>query len=297
MKRRMVKPGDSARLVDRRSALTLALSAAAGTAVLAASPARAQTSAQTRSTNGDDRLTTTEAEVVKLARARLEAIGVTADDLQGHPLRGFHSESRSFPPPQPVAPWSGVRSTRAYGQVCPQPPRAGRANDQEAFMMRWDDGQPGEDCLRVNVWTPDPRSGRRPVMVWLHGGGFTAGSGQELPAYDGENLARRGDVVVVSVNHRLGPLGFLNLSATDPDFADSANAGMLDLVASLKWVRDNISAFGGDPGNVTIFGQSGGAKVSTLLAMPSAKVSSGRSFRAARATVGRGKGRQTAETL
>jgi para-nitrobenzyl esterase len=114
--------------------------------------------------------------------------------------------------------------------------------------------------------------GKRPVMVWLHGGGFTAGSGQEQPAYHGENLSRRGDVVVVSVNHRLGVLGYLNLSAWGSEYASSANAGMLDLVLALEWVRDNIERFGGDPGNVLIFGQSGGgSKVSTLMAMPSAK--------------------------
>jgi para-nitrobenzyl esterase len=109
-------------------------------------------------------------------------------------------------------------------------------------------------------------------MVWLHGGGFTAGSGTELPSYDGENLVRRGDVVVVSVNHRLNAFGYLNLAAFGDKYALSGNAGMLDIVAALEWVRDNISRFGGDPGNVTIFGQSGGGgKVTALMAMPSAQ--------------------------
>ena len=109
-------------------------------------------------------------------------------------------------------------------------------------------------------------------MVWLHGGGFQAGSGQELPSYDGENLSRRGDVVVVSVNHRLGVLGYLNLAeAGGAKYAGAANAGQLDL-AALEWVRDNIANFGGDPGAVTIFGQSGGGgKVSALMAMPAAR--------------------------
>jgi para-nitrobenzyl esterase len=159
-----------------------------------------------------------------------------------------------------------------YGPVCPQGTRNGWKNDEEAFMFEWDDGQPGEDCLRVNVWTPGADNRKRPVMVWLHGGGFSAGSGQELKAYDGESIARRGDVVLVSLNHRLNIFGYLDLSKYGQQYASSANAGMLDLVLALEWVRDNISNFGGDPGNVMIFGQSGGgSKVSTLMAMPSAK--------------------------
>jgi para-nitrobenzyl esterase len=192
-------------------------------------------------------------------------------------------------PPSKPKPWPGIRSSMQYGPVCPQAERTGWANDEEAFMFEWDDGQQGEDCLRVNVWTPGVGgNAKRPVMVWLHGGGMTAGSGQELKAYDGENLARRGDVVVVSLNHRLNVLGYLNLSASGPKFSSSMNAGMLDIVLALEWVRDNIANFGGDPGKVMIFGQSGGgAKVSTLMAMPSAKglfhraaVESGSSLRA-----------------
>jgi para-nitrobenzyl esterase len=161
-----------------------------------------------------------------------------------------------------------------FGPVSPQPARAGWKNDEEAFMFLWDDGVQGEDCLRLNVWTPGTGSAaKRPVMVWLHGGGFVAGSSQELRAYDGENLARRGDVVVVSLNHRLGVLGYLDLAAVGGEqFASSGNVGMLDIVAALEWVRDNIAAFGGDPACVTIFGQSGGgAKVGTLMAMPAAR--------------------------
>ncbi len=144
-----------------------------------------------------------------------------------------------------------------------------------AWLFQWDDGQPGEDCLRLNVWTPGLsalRTAKRPVMVWLHGGGFQAGSGHELPSYHGENLARRGDVVVVTVNHRLNVFGHLFLAEYDSRYASSGNAGILDLILALEWVRDNIAAFGGDPGNVTIFGQSGGGgKVNALLAMPAAK--------------------------
>jgi para-nitrobenzyl esterase len=178
-----------------------------------------------------------------------------------------------FMPPAKAKPWSGVRSSRQYGRVAPQGPRAGWANDEEAFMFAWDDGIQGEDCLRVNVWTPGIGDGvKRPVMVWLHGGGFAAGSGQELRSYDGENLSRRGDLVVVSLNHRLNVFGHLDLAQFGDDFSRSANVGMLDIVAALQWVRDNIAGFGGDPKSVTVFGQSGGGgKVSMLMGMPAAK--------------------------
>ena len=180
--------------------------------------------------------------------------------------------NRFMPPVKPKS-WEGVRSSRQYGYVAPQGPRAGWANDEEAFMFTWDDGVQSEDCLRVNIWTPAVGDGKsRPVMVWLHGGGYTAGSGQELRSYDGENLARRGDVVVVSLNHRLNALGYLDLSNFGDQYAASGNVGMLDIVAALEWVRDNIENFGGNPHMVTIFGQSGGGgKVSTLMAMPAAK--------------------------
>ena len=120
----------------------------------------------------------------------------------------------------------------------------------------------------MNIWTPGLKDGKkRPVMVWLHGGGYSAGSGQELPSYDGTNLAKKGDAVVVTLNHRLNVLGFLDLSAYGDKYAKSGNAGLLDLVAALQWVNKNIESFGGDARNVTIFGQSGGGgKVSTLLA-------------------------------
>ena len=178
-----------------------------------------------------------------------------------------------FQPAADPAPWEGVRASRAYGPTCPQGARTGWYDDNQAFAMHWDDGFPDEDCLRVNVWTAGIGDGaRRPVMVWLHGGGFSAGSGQELISYDGSNLARDHGVVVVSLNHRLNVLGFLDLSGFGARYAASGNLGMTDIVKALEWVRNNISAFGGDPSNVTVFGQSGGGgKVCTLLAMPSAQ--------------------------
>lgn len=184
-----------------------------------------------------------------------------------------YAKAERFMPPQAVDKWEGVRSSRMFGPTCPQAVRAGWQSDEHAFAFHWNDGFPGEDCLRVNIWTPGLADGKkRPVMVWLHGGGYAAGSGQELPSYDGFNLAKKGDVVVVSLNHRLNVLGFLDLSAYGDKYAKSGNAGLLDLVAALQWINKNIASFGGDAQNVTIFGQSGGGgKVSTLLATPTAK--------------------------
>ena len=184
-----------------------------------------------------------------------------------------YGEAERFMPATDPESWKEVRPSRSYGPVSPHPDRAGWRDDNQAFTMHWDDGYPGEDCLRVNVWTSSIKAGSKlPVMVWLHGGGFSEGSSQEQAGYDGTNLARDHGVVVVSLNHRLNALGFLDLSGYGAKYAHSGNVGMLDIVKALEWVKKNIANFGGDPANVTIFGQSGGGgKVSTLMAMPAAK--------------------------
>ena len=184
-----------------------------------------------------------------------------------------YAQAERFMPPTDPEPWTEVRSCRAYGPVCPQAPRTEWANDIAAFCNHWNDGWASEDCLRLNIWTRGIGNGhRRPVMVWLHGGGFSTGSGQEWDSYDGRSLAGTDEVVVVTLNHRLNVLGFLDLSALGDRYKYSGNLGMLDIVAALRWIQRNIERFGGDPGNVTVFGQSGGGgKVSTLMSMPSAQ--------------------------
>ncbi|MGW7525985.1 carboxylesterase/lipase family protein [Streptomyces sp. NPDC054783] len=166
-----------------------------------------------------------------------------------------------FTPPRPPAPWNGTRDADTYGPTAPKAPYAPPLN---RLIPEVD--IPGEDFLNLNVWTPDP-AGRLPVMVWLHGGAFSNGSGS-VPGYDGTAFARDG-VVLVTLNYRLGAHGFLHLGPEDPA---PANLGLLDQIAALEWVRDNIASFGGDSGRVTVFGQSAGAmSIGALLAMPAAK--------------------------
>ena len=176
-----------------------------------------------------------------------------------------------FMPPMPVPKWSGVRDALDYGNVAPQIPADRRRAYADLILNDLQPGGMGEDCLVLNLWTPQPSaSSKRPVLVRFHGGGFYGGSSNS-PGGDGEMLARFGECVVITVNHRLSSLGYLYLG-DDGDFADSGSVGMQDLVACLKWIRNNVSAFGGDPNRVLIFGQSGGgAKVSHLLAMPEAQ--------------------------
>jgi para-nitrobenzyl esterase len=198
--------------------------------------------------------------------------------FRGIPYGAPTSGDRRFRPPEPPEPWTLVRPAAAFGPSSPPTlTDADRVHFARSPTWReyagYDRDLPfSEDCLRVNVWTPALDEGRRPVVVWLHGGGFSWGSGSS-PLTSGDALARRHGLVVVSVNHRLGILGYLHLAAAaGRDWAGSGVAGLLDLKLALEWVRENIGAFGGDPGNVTIAGHSGGgAKVACLLALPSAR--------------------------
>ncbi len=173
-------------------------------------------------------------------------------------------------PAKPPTPWEGDYPALTYGANCPQ--RLHNWSSEQTFLQQWTDGWQSEDMLKVNIWTPS-LTGKRPVMFYIHGGGFTFGSAYELASQDGAQMARHHDVVSVTVNHRLNVLGFFDVSSVGgPAYADSVNVGMTDLVAALRWVRDNIANFGGDPGCVMIYGQSGGgSKVTTLLGMPSAE--------------------------
>jgi len=197
--------------------------------------------------------------------------GITC--YRGIPYGADTSGKNRFMAPQPPKPWTTTLPAVWWGNTAPQIMDNRYANSYASFVDHWNYDDVSEDCLRLNIWTPAIDAKKRPVMVWLHGGGYTNGNGIEQDGYDGENLSRKGNIVFVSINHRLGPIGFSDLSKVGGSkYADSGNVGALDMVAALEWVRDNIASFGGDPGNVTIMGQSGGgAKVCILAAMPKAK--------------------------
>lgn len=208
-----------------------------------------------------------------VARTTYGAVSGEVEDgisvFRGIPYGSPTGGGARFMAPQPPKPWSGVREARRFGDQCPQV-----AAPPTPVWSSWAvaTGE-SEDCLALNVWTPGVGDGKkRPVMVWMHGGGYSVFNGSAA-VYDGVRLCQRGDVVLVTLNHRLNLFGYLYLAELGgPRFTDSGNIGQLDLIAALQWVRDNIEAFGGDPGRVMIFGESGGGgKVSTLMAMPAAK--------------------------
>ncbi len=203
-------------------------------------------------------------------------VETTKGKIHGYVYDGIHmfkgipyAKAKRFHAPEPMDAWDGVLETTNYGFVCPlldfeSKPMGELAVPHRFWVMN-------ENCQNLNVWTPACDNKKRPVMVWLHGGGFEAGSAIEQIAYEGENMTKLGDVVLVSVNHRLNILGYFDMSAYGSEYANSGNAGTDDIVAALQWVHDNIEAFGGDRDNVVVFGQSGGGmKVTTLLQTPAA---------------------------
>lgn len=258
----------------RKFIQNIGLSTAALGVGAAASAATAGTSKETPDKDGQ----------ILMVGDNIAVASTTSGKVRGFVLRGINtflgipygadtSGANRFMPPQKPKAWDGVLPVVWWGNTAPQNMERRYSNTYASFVDHWNYDDLSEDCLKLNVWTPAiGDSKKRPVMVWLHGGGYANGNAIEQDGYHGENLARRGDTVFVSINHRLGPMGYAHFGAAGSKFSASGNVGMLDCVAALEWVRDNIANFGGDPGNVTIMGQSGGgAKVCVLTAMPAAK--------------------------
>jgi para-nitrobenzyl esterase len=260
---------------NRRQFMQKLGTGSAGIAIGAAAIETAPEQAMAKSTDGPVLLVGDSIAVTSTEYGKVR--GYVLRDIRyflGMPYGADTSGANRFMPPQKPKPWTDVYPALWWGNSAPQNMDNRFANKYAAFRDHWNYGDVNEDCLRINVLTPAVNDGqKRPVLFWIHGGGFVNGNAIEQDGYNGENFARFGNAVFCSINHRLGPLGYCNLAGVGGEkFAASGNVGMLDIVAALQWVRDNIANFGGDPGNVTIMGQSGGgAKVCILTAMPSAK--------------------------
>src|SRR5580693_5250232 len=264
----MAKSKDSV-VLTRREALLL--SATAGLGAVLSKSAFGSDSVKTGVHQAPGNVSTPQTAVAKTQNGRVRGFadgGVLT--FKGVPYGATTAGENRWLPAQPPAPWTDEYPALAYGANCPQTLHPWTAVEQ-TFLFDWDDGWQSEDMLKLNIWTPS-LTGKRPVMFYIHGGGFTFGSSYELPSHEGAQMARHHDVVQISVNHRLNILGFLDVSEIGGSaYEDSVNVGMTDLVAALKWVHDNIENFGGDPARVMIYGQSGGgSKVTTLMGMPSA---------------------------
>ena len=255
--------------LNRRQALLLP--AAAGLEAALALPAKASDSTKTAAHQAPGVCATPRSAVARTQYGKVRGyVDAGVLTFKGIPYGQDTGGENRWLPAKPPKAWDGEYPALIYGANCPQ-----RLHDftaiEQTFLQDWDDGYMSEDMLKLNVWTPS-LTGKRPVLVYFHGGGFTFGSSYELPSQEGAQLARHHDAVSVTVNHRLNLLGFLDMSEIGgPAYADSVNVGMTDLVASLRWVRENIANFGGDPDAVMIYGQSGGgSKVTSLMGMPSA---------------------------
>ena len=254
--------------ISRRGALLLP---AAGVGAAMALPALAGDTNKTGAQQAPGSCSTPQSAVAKTQYGKVRGyVDAGVLTFKGIPYgQDTGGENRWLPAKAPKS-WDGEYSALVYGANCPQ-----RLHDftaiEQSFLYDWTDGYMSEEMIKLNVWTP-ALTGKRPVLVYFHGGGFTFGSAYELPSQDGAQLARHHDAVSVTVNHRLNLLGFLDVSEIGgPAYEDSVNVGMTDLVAALKWIRENISNFGGDPDAVMIYGQSGGgSKVTCLMGMPSA---------------------------
>ena len=255
-------------LLTRREALLL--SATAGMGIAVSTPARAMDSTKTAAHQEPGNCSTPRTAVANTQYGKVRGFldgGVFT--FKGVPYGQNTAGENRWLQAKPPVPWKDEYPALIYGGNCPQ-----RLHDwaiEQSFIQDWDDGYQSEDMLKLNIWTPS-LTGSRPVMFYIHGGGYTFGSSYELPSHEGAQMARYHDVVQVSVNHRLNILGFLDVSEIGGSaYEDSVNVGMTDLIAALRWVHENIANFGGDPDRVMIYGQSGGgSKVTTLMGMPSA---------------------------